>query len=161
MEFLNVGATTTDLCLTCGDVVPATVAERPVELEVSGVVVPDVLVTVCDTCGSTLSIPAQAEWQLQEARVAAAERKLTARVTRPQLDALHVIADALGAPEALLRARLFSYYLNLVRRDQAFAATLVRCARSPLPAALRGPAPPARAGGGAQGGDGGRPPHAE
>src|SRR5680860_208814 len=111
MRILRQGDKGQAICPDCRRRVSTTYNYRSVHLEKTDVVVPNVLVGVCDTCGEVVSIPAQSSPKLKEARESTS-KTFGARIPRHLDDVLHVIADRYSAPNSAFCSLLVRYYLN-------------------------------------------------
>ena len=111
--------------------VETTFALREVFLEETGVAVPDVMVSVCDSCGTTVSIPHQSTPRLSAAR-RAKTRKLEARIPHHLDDALRLVSQELNVPSEAFNPMLFQYYFEQVASSSALANWVRRLAEEDL-----------------------------
>lgn len=103
------------------------------ELELdSGVRVPDVLVGVDPDTGRVLTVPAQSEPRIQEARIAVKEEVLEVRVPRPLEDILELLAHRYGARVSRFAPALIRYYLARAAREPELVTRMARLAGSEL-----------------------------
>lgn len=119
------------ICEQCGDIVQGTYRYRPFPLQKTGVVVPNVLVGVCDRCDGIISLPAQSAPRLKEARERQME-KVPLRFPRELEDVLGLISATLNAPMAAVPGMLARYYLELARRDAGLRRRIARAADAPI-----------------------------
>lgn len=131
MILWNVGDTSVGICRTCRARVATTFATRPVRMEETGVTVPDVLVDICDRCGTTVSIPQQSVPRLKAAREQR-DAKLQGRVTRKLSDVLWLVADALGGQPRDVNGLLVRYYLVQIGNHALAARQIARLAHGAL-----------------------------
>jgi hypothetical protein len=117
------------VCPTCKALRNTTFRCRDVPLEASKTVAKDVLVAVCDACGSMASVPHQSAPRLYQARLEA-RKKLEARIPRHLQDALLVIALELRAEPKPFGGAVVRYYLRQALQHPRVARRVVRLARS-------------------------------
>lgn len=139
MRILREGDPGEGLCSKCRRRVAIRYTYRTVNLERSEVDVPDVLVGVCQTCGETVSIPAQSTPKLKEARQ---EKTVVLNVRIPHHldDVLRMLADRFEAPPWSFCSGLVRFYLHELAENEAFARRIKRLGESDLasgPAATR------------------------
>lgn len=102
---------------------------RTVRLTRSKVDVPDVLVGVCLTCGSVVTIPQQSAPKLKEARTPVPTR-IDARIPKELRDLIGVIAGELGAAPEPFAGGVLRYYFAQLAADPKLARRVVRLANS-------------------------------
>lgn len=68
MKKLNIGDKGQAICETCETIVSTTYTVRDIILSESKIVVPNLLVGVCDKCNHTVSIPAQNTEEIKKIR---------------------------------------------------------------------------------------------
>lgn len=103
------------------------------ELELdSGVRVPEVLVGVDPATGKVLTVPAQSEPRIRDARIAVKEEVLEVRVPRPLEDILELLAHRYGARASRFAPALIRYYLARAAREPQLVTRMVRLAASEL-----------------------------
>lgn len=133
------------ICPSCRRRIPAVFAYRTVELENPRLSVADVLVSVCQPCGTTVSVPWQSNQRLQTARKIENERltqaaRIEARVPGQLYEALRVVAAHLEAKDEAFSPLVLRYYLSEVAHSARFAHRVCRlatCERSRGPATER------------------------
>jgi hypothetical protein len=131
MRILKSGDPLVAICERCEEVVAGTYQYRPFPLEKSGVVVPNVLVGVCGTCGEIVSLPAQSTPRLKEARERQME-KVPLRFSRELEDVLGLVSASLAAPMTAVPGMLVRYYLEIARRDPGLRRRIVRALDNPI-----------------------------
>jgi hypothetical protein len=104
---------------------------RELELD-SGVRVPGVLVGVDPTTNEVLTVPAQSQPRIRDARIAVKEEVIEVRVPRPLEDILEVVADRYGARASRFAPALIRYYLARAAAEPELATRMARLAGSPL-----------------------------
>ena len=102
---------------------------RPLRLEKTKVTVPQVLVGVCLTCDSTVSVPAQSMPRLKEARQRVMKEQ-NARISLELEDRLNMMAAELDARPEPFKGALCRYVLTRVVSDKPFARLVFKHARS-------------------------------
>lgn len=131
MHLWNVGDKSEGICPHCKALVSTTFAERTIQLAKSRTKVDAVLVAACDNCDAIVSIPAQAEPQLKEARDKQ-QAFMRARVNRRLEDALRLIAAHYDVRDQDFRASLLKYYLFQFTKEKTLAIRVKRLAHAEL-----------------------------
>lgn len=131
MRILKSGDPLEAICERCEEIVEGTYRYRPFPLEKSGVVVPNVLVGVCGTCGEIVSLPAQSTPRLKEARERQME-KVPLRFSRELEDVLGLVSTSLSAPMTAVPGMLVRYYLEIARRDPGLRRRIFRALDNPI-----------------------------
>lgn len=108
------------ICYTCHGWREERFEYRTIRLKKSKVDVKDVLVGVCTTCDSTVTVPHQSTPKIKEARESVPVR-VDVRLPKEMRDVLWLLADEFGvAPEAFAGGVL-RYYLALIAKDAKLA----------------------------------------
>jgi hypothetical protein len=131
MRILKEGDRSSGLCEECRKRVGVRYEYRAITLEESNIEVCDVLVAVCDDCGSVVSIPAQSFPRLKEAR-AEKDRTVEARIPLELDDVMRLISDHFNVSNNAFRAYLLRYYLHLLGDDERFARRVKRLSEKEL-----------------------------
>ncbi len=97
---------------------------RPIELEQTGVTVPNVLVGVDVETGEVLTIPAQSTPKLKAARDARKETVMSVRVPRELDDVLRLVAEHYRVRPEQFTPALIRYYLAAATSNEALARRL-------------------------------------
>jgi hypothetical protein len=135
MKIHKVGEKSKAACVACKALRSTTFRERDVPLRSGGGTVRDVLVAVCDTCGTVVGIPHQSVPRVAET-VRHVRRGVEARIPRHLSDVAALVCHELGGgPDATAIA--FRYYLE--------RAATRRLMRANLPALAGGPEASGRA----------------
>lgn len=103
---------------------------QTVRLRPSRVDVPDVLVGVCLTCDTVVTIPQQSAPKLKEARTPTPTR-IDARIPKEMRDLIGVMAGALGAAPESFAGGVLRYYFAELAVDRKLARRVARLANSP------------------------------
>jgi len=111
--------------------VPVVYRYRDITLD-SGVRVENVLVGMHDETDQVLVIPAQSTPRIKEAREAAKEEVLEARVPRELEDILALLADHYQVTAKKFSPALIRFYLHSAAGDPPLARRLERLSRVPL-----------------------------
>lgn len=92
------------------------------------VVVPDVLVAVCERCGRVVAVPHQSTPKVNEHRKRGAEdlEAVECRVSRAVEEVVDLVTASLGGGRGSLRPAILRYYLNLVADDPKIAEAIKR-----------------------------------
>ncbi len=130
------------ICPSCRRRVPTVFAYRTIELENPRLSVADVLVSVCQLCGATVSVPWQSNQRLRAARKLENERltqaaRIEARVPGQLYEALRLVTAHLEVKDEAFSTLVLRYYLSQVAHDKRFAHRVCRLAASDR---SRGPA---------------------
>lgn len=120
------------ICPQCEKRVATHFEVRPLLLEESGTEVPDVLVAVCEECGTTAAVPAQSAPRLKEARDRRKAEALEAKIPSHLDDVIHLLADHFAAAVAAFRPALLRFYLREVESDTELAERVKALAASEL-----------------------------
>lgn len=136
MRLRKEGDRSVAVCPNCVKQVTTHFAYRDFPLEEPAVVVPNVLVGVCDVCGATASVPHQSTPKIREVR-RKAEKSLEVRVPEHLLDAVGLIADSLHVPARAMLPLLVRFYLLEVSRDRELVRALVAASRSSVASGRR------------------------
>ena len=129
MQLWNVGDKSEAICPTCKRRAKTSFEIRDVPVTERDMVVPNVLVAVCDGCGEIAAIPAQSAPLLMEA-LEKEPAKVIARINRRLEDAVRLISSHYGTRERDFRSLLVRYYLLEMTRNQGLAKRVARLARS-------------------------------
>jgi hypothetical protein len=131
MKLWKEGDRSRGVCERCKRLVTTQFERRAVRLECPEVVVPDVLVAVCVSCGEPVAVPHQSSLRLQESRRQEVPRH-EVRVPPILNDALRLIAGVYSARPEEFEPALIRYYLHKLARDPETARRIKACAGSPL-----------------------------
>ena len=131
MKLWKEGDTSFAVCSQCKKRVATYFERREVDLKKPRVLVPDVLVAVCDECDSIAAVPYQSSHRLNEVR-ARELATLEARIPKHLEDVLGVIAASYGRSDREFRAPLLRYYLAQVSRSDSFARRVCAASTSDL-----------------------------
>jgi hypothetical protein len=122
MEFYKEGDHSKAICGHCKKIVPTTFTVRRANLKDGDaiLVVPNVLVSVCDVCDRTVGVPQQSFAAVSEVRSKTDKVSLDVRLARHQLDILNNVLDRVGITATSdLRSHLLRYCLASVDLSSA------------------------------------------
>ncbi|MEY4512242.1 MAG: hypothetical protein RLZZ450_4364 [Pseudomonadota bacterium] len=128
MKLYKAGDKSKALCPQCEQLRRTTFAERDVPFSSGTGLVSDVLVGVCDTCDTVVSIPQQSVPRIKDV-VRQARRSVEVRVPRQLLDALGLACHELGFG-ADSSPVVFRYYLKRIAGRSKLRARLASLAAS-------------------------------
>ena len=128
-RFLSAGDRSRAICHECKAMRDIEYEYRSVPLEKTKVTVPNVLVGVCMTCQTTVSVPAQSLPRIKEARQRQMKEQ-NARIPLELEDRLNVMAYRIGARSDVFKGALCRYALQRVTHEPVFARLVRRCADS-------------------------------
>ncbi len=116
-KFYGPGDKSQAICDNCEDLVSTTFAYRSVPFDDSSGSVDNILVAVCDQCGTVLSVPPQSTPAIRRAREAATV-SLEVNLRAPEIEILDTAAYEIDR-EATPRFRkpLITYYLNRLQAE--------------------------------------------
>jgi hypothetical protein len=117
------------ICHKCRKLRPTRFEYRTVRLEKSKIDVPDVLVGVCQTCDTTVTLPHQSTPRLKEARQPAPAR-IDARIPKELRDVLNALATEFGGSPEPFAGGMFRYYLAMMAHDAVLAKRIGKLADS-------------------------------
>ena len=124
MKLYKVGEKSKAICEQCGQLRSTTFKERNVPLRSGKGTVPNVLVAVCDTCDSVVSIPQQSVPRIQEV-IHGTRHPIEARIPRHLIDALILACYELGASTSESKQTVvFRYYLQKVSQTKSLHSKL-------------------------------------
>lgn len=130
MRLYKVDEKSKAICPICNQIRTTTFKERDVPLSSGKGLVTNVLVAVCDTCDSVVSIPHQSTPRIQ-AVMRSSRHPIEARIPRHLLDALGLVCYELGVDtNDSKKTTLFRYYLQKISRIKRINPTLARLAES-------------------------------
>jgi len=129
MQLWNVGDKSEAICPTCRHRASTSFEIRDVPVAERNIVVPNVLVAICNDCGEIAAIPAQSAPLLKEA-LEKEPAKVVARINRRLEDAVRLISSHYGTRERDFRSLLVRFYLLELTRNQALAKRVARLAHS-------------------------------
>lgn len=128
MKLYKIGDKSKAICPQCEQLRSTTFAERDVPLSSGAGMVHDVLVGVCDTCNTVVSVPQQSVPRVKDV-VRSARHSLEVRVPRQLLDALGLVCHELGFGTDLSTV-VFRYYLQRIAEGPEPGKELLRLAAS-------------------------------
>jgi hypothetical protein len=114
MDFYKEGDKAKAICEHCKKVVPTTFKVRRANLKDGDatLIVPDVLVSVCDECDKIAGVPQQSFAAVAEVRKKTEKVSIEVRLARHHLDVLNNVLEKIGIrATADLRSHLLRYYL--------------------------------------------------
>lgn len=124
MKLYKVGEKSKAICEQCGQIRATTFKERNVPLSSGKGSVPNVLVAVCDTCDSVVSIPQQSAPRIQEV-IHTTRHPIEARIPRHLIDALILVCYDLGsATSESKQSVVFRYYLQRISQTKTLHAKI-------------------------------------
>ena len=107
------------ICWNCEALKPTTFAYRSVPFDDGKGKVDNILVSVCDTCGETVSVPAQSTPAIRRSRETA-NLALEVSLRASELDILDAAAYAIDhEATARFRKPIIAYYLRRLLREEA------------------------------------------
>lgn len=130
MKILKVGDKTKAACDHCKSFQNATYDLRDVPLSDGSGTVRNVLVGVCDTCGSVISLPHQSTPLVKKVREGQ-RQPLEGRVPAHIVDILNLASDQLGAGPDFTPG-LLKYYLHSLAENEPSAKRLIKYQKSDL-----------------------------
>ena len=129
MKLYSDGEKSKAICPTCATLRATTFRERTVPLSSGQGSVDNVLVGVCDSCDTVVSIPQQSVPRVKET-IEKVREPLETRVPRHLLDALALSCDELGFSSRTSLV-LFRYYVHTLARNKRKWSAIARLASSP------------------------------
>lgn len=112
-------------CTDCGEVVPTTYRRRDMPFSDGRGLARNILVGVCDRCGTTVAIPAQATAAIVKARKAAAQA-IEVNLPASYIDVLdHAVHSIDNQASTDFRRALLTYFVHKTAMDER-AVTILR-----------------------------------
>ncbi|GKW04257.1 hypothetical protein EO763_01480 [Pectobacterium odoriferum] len=130
MKIFKVGDTQSTLCNTCQSLETATFQLKDVPFNDNSSVVRQVLVGVCERCGSVTIIPHQSTPMIKKA-LDVQRKALESRVPAHMIDILNLASCELGGEPDFIPT-LMKYYLHTLAADRAAAKDIPRFLQSDL-----------------------------
>jgi len=131
MKIWKEGDRSRGVCEVCKRLVDTRFERRTLPLEQPRIDVPDVLVDVCEVCGSILSVPPQSLPRINAARQREPVR-LEARISKELDDVLGWVTSQYAGRLDAFRGALLRYYLDALVKEGEMATRVKRLANADL-----------------------------